>query len=116
MSKTTGNNNRISALKRLGSSSSAINNINRRQLSGSKNPSVNDARELLANRNKTSFDARQLLSRQSSKTLNTVPKNIIVRKNLLQNNEQIDDNNEKMVVVTGLKNMQMRDGRVSKKD
>jgi hypothetical protein len=104
-------NNRVSALKRLGNSSS-INNPNRRQFIGTKNSSVNDARELLVNRNKTSFDARQLLSRQTS---DVVPKNITVRKNLLQNKEQTD-NNGKMVVVTGLKDMKIRDGKVNKKD
>ncbi|CAF3822612.1 unnamed protein product [Rotaria sordida] len=113
MSKTTGNNNnRISALKRLSSKSSPINNnINRRQLIGTKNSLVQDARELLINRNQSSsssFDARQLLSRQSSKTLT----NTIVRKNLLQNKQEIDNNNGKMVVVTGLKDMKMKDGRL----
>ncbi|CAF4001029.1 unnamed protein product, partial [Rotaria sp. Silwood2] len=106
MSKNTGNN-RISALKRL-SKPSPINNINRRQLTGTKSSSVQDARELLTNRNKSSFDARQLLSRQSSNTST----NIIVRKNLLQNKDKIDNNNGKMVVVTGLKDMKIRDGRV----
>ncbi|CAF1128784.1 unnamed protein product [Rotaria sp. Silwood1] len=106
MSKNTGNN-RISALKRL-SKPSPINNGNRRQLIGTKNSSAPDARELLTNRKKSSFDARQLLSRQSSNTST----NTIVRKNLLQNKEEIGNNNGKMVVVTGLKDMQMKDGRL----
>jgi hypothetical protein len=106
MPKITGNN-RISALKRL-SKPSPINDPNRRSLIGSKNASIKDARQILLNRNKTSFDARQLLSRQSSKTLDTGSTNLIVRKNLLQNNEE-------MVVVTGLKDMKMKDGRVNEK-
>ena len=52
------------------------------------NAAVSDARELLSQRNKTTFDARQLLSRQSSA-------------------------GGKMVVVTGLKDMSLKDGRVS---
>lgn len=88
MSKMTGNN-RISALKRL-STPSSINERNNRSLIGSKNSSINDARQILANKTKTPFDARQLLSRQSS------------------------TNNEDMVVITGLKDMKMKDGRVNK--
>jgi hypothetical protein len=116
MSKTTGNN-RISALKRL-SKPVTINNANRRQLSGPTNPSVNDARQLLANRNKSAFDARQLLSRQSSKTLDTAaPTNVIVRKNLVRMGGEADNNNNgKMVVVTGLKDMKIQDGRVNMKN
>jgi RNA recognition motif-containing protein len=89
MPKVTGNN-RISALKRLGNPYS-LNNLNRGPLIESKTSSINDARQILLNRNKTSFDARQLLTRQSSKT---------------------DDNNEKMVVITGLKDMKMKAGRL----
>jgi hypothetical protein len=92
MPKVTGNN-RISALKRLGNPYS-LNNLNRGPLIESKTSSINDARQILLNRNKTSFDARQLLTRQSSKT---------------------DDNNEKMVVITGLKDMKMKAGRVNQK-
>ncbi len=112
MSKANGNN-RISALKRLGQASS-INSMNHRRMIGSKGSSVNDARQLLVNRNKSSFDARQLLNRQASKTFDTVPKNIIIRKNLVQNEEETN-NNGKMVVVTGLKDMKVKDGRVNKK-
>jgi hypothetical protein len=92
MPKITGNN-RISALKRLGKPY-PIKDLNHRPLMGSETSSVNDARQILVNRNKTSFDARQLLSRQSSKT---------------------DDvnNSGKMVVVTGLKDLKMKDGRVN---
>ena len=93
MSKMTGNN-RISALKRL-SKPPPINNLNRRPLIGSRISSVKDARQILINRNKTKFDARQLLNRQSSKT--------------------DDNNNGKMVVVTGIKDMKIKDGRVNKK-
>jgi hypothetical protein len=101
-------NNRISALQRI-SKPYQINNSNRGLLSGSKNSSIKDARQILVNRNKTSFDARQLLSRQSSKTVNTtISKNVILRNNLQQNNED-------MVVVTGLKDVKMKDGRVNKK-
>jgi len=106
MPKITGNN-RTSALKRL-NKPYQINNSNRRLLSGSKNSSIKDARQILVNRNKTAFDARQLLSRQSSKTVNTISKNVILRNNFEQNNED-------MVVVTGLKDMKMKDGRVNKK-
>ncbi|CAF0801580.1 unnamed protein product [Adineta steineri] len=107
MSKANGNN-RISALKRLGKSSS-INNINHRQTIGLNNSSVKDARELLINRTISStFDSRQMFNRQSSQTFNTMPTNIIVR-----NTEDINNNNEKMVVVTGLKDMKMKDGRVA---
>ncbi|CAF3736967.1 unnamed protein product [Adineta steineri] len=106
MSKANGNN-RISALKRLGKSSS-INNINHRQTIGLNNSSVKDARELLINRTISStFDSRQMFNRQSSQTFNTMPTNIIVR-----NTEDINNNNEKMVVVTGLKDMKMKDGRL----
>jgi hypothetical protein len=93
MPKVTGNN-RVSALKRLGNPYS-VNNLNRRPLTGLKTSSISDARQILVNRNKTSFDARQLLTRQSSKT---------------------DDNNNngKMVVITGLKDMKIKDGRVKK--
>jgi hypothetical protein len=94
MPKVIGNY-RGSAVKRPGNPYS-VNNLNRRPLPGSKT-TINDARQILANRNKTSFDARQLLTRQSSKT------------------EDNNNNNEKMVVITGLKDMKMKDGRVRKK-
>jgi hypothetical protein len=90
MPKVTGNN-RVSALKRLGNPYS-VNNLNRRPLTGLKTSSISDARQILVNRNKTSFDARQLLTRQSSKT--------------------DDNNNGKMVVITGLKDMKIKDGRL----
>jgi len=106
MPKFTGNN-RTSALKRLNKPFS-INDPNRRLLIGSKNSSTNDARQILVNPNQTSFDARQLLNRQSSRAINTVSKNIILRNNLTRNNED-------MVIVTGVKNMKMKDGRVNKK-
>lgn len=105
MSKGTGNN-RISALKRLSATSQA-HNINRGQLVGSKHSSIQDARDLLTTRDKPSFDARHLLSRQSAKPL----ANTIVRKNVLANTEEMG-NAGKMVVVTGLKDMKMKDGRV----
>lgn len=113
MSKANGNN-RTSALKRLGHPSS-INNTNRRQMIGSKNSSVKDARQLLINRNKPSFDARQLLNRQSSKTFDTGPTSVIVRKNFLPSKEETDYNNDKMFVVTGLKDMKLKNGRVNNK-
>ena len=106
MPKVIGNN-RISALQRLGKPYS-INNPKHRLSGGSNNSSINDARQILANRNKTSFDARQLLSRPSSKTLDLTSKNIILRKNLPQNNED-------MVVVTGINDMKMKDGQVNDK-
>lgn len=114
MSKSIGNN-RVSALKRL-SKPSPINNKNRQQLTGSNNASIQDARELLANRNKLAFDARQLLSRQSSKTIDRVSTNVILRKNLAQGTEDLGNNDGKMVVVTGIKNMKMKDGRVNLKN
>ena len=83
MPKVTGNN-RTSALNRL-SKPYSVNNLNR-------SSSVNDARQLLANRNKASFDARQLLSRKAT---------------------SVDDSDGNMVVVTGLKDMKMKDGRVN---
>ncbi|CAF2009100.1 unnamed protein product [Rotaria magnacalcarata] len=106
MSKNTGNN-RISALKRL-SKPSPLNNMNRGQSIGSKNSSVQDARDLLQSRNKAAFDARQLLSRQSSKTLTKT----IVRNNLLSNKEDIGSSDGKLVVITGLEDMKMKDGRL----
>lgn len=83
-------NNRPSALKRL-STPYSTTKIDRRPIVGSKTSSINDARQILLNRNQTSFDARQLLSRQASKS---------------------DADEGQMVVVTGLKDMKMRDGRV----
>ncbi|CAF4804422.1 unnamed protein product [Rotaria socialis] len=106
MSKNTGSN-RISALKRL-SKPSSLNNMNRGQSIGSKNSSVQDARDLLQSRNKVSFDARQLLSRQSSKILTKT----IIRNNLLSNKKDIGSNDGKMVVITGLEDMKMKDGRL----
>ncbi len=94
MSKTTGNN-RISALKRLGKSAST-NTTNLRPLMGTKTPSIKDARQLLVNRKNSSFDARQLLSRQSSTADET--------------------DTGKMVVVTGLKDMKIKDGRVNEEE
>lgn len=86
-------NNRPSALKRL-SAPYSTTKIDRRPTVGLKPSSINDARQILVNRNQTSFDARQLLSRQASKT-------------------SADDDGQ-MVVVTGLKDMKMKDGRVRK--
>ena len=111
MSQITGHN-RISALKRL-SKSSSTNNTNRRQLVESKSSSLRDARELSIHRNQSSFDARQLLTRQSSKTFQTMPTDITVRRNLVQNKEFDNNNNGKVIVVTGLKDMRMQDGQVN---
>ena len=107
-------NDRTSALKRLGTSSS-MNNPNRYQLIRSTSSSISDARELLNKRNKTSFDARQLLTRPSLKTFDTGPRATSAQQNLfLQNKEQMSDQMGKFVVVTGLKDMKMKDGRVYK--
>ena len=83
-------NNRPSALNRL-SAPYSTTKIDRRPIVGSKASPVIDARQILVNRNQTSFDARQLLSRQASKS---------------------DADDGQMVVVTGLKDMKMKDGRV----
>lgn len=92
MPKVLGNN-RSSALKRL-SNPYSTTKIDRRPVVGGNSSSISDARQILVNRNQTSFDARQLLSRQTSKN---------------------DDNDDKMIVITGLKDVKMKDGRVKKK-
>ena len=84
---------RISALKRLGQPvplSTATRSL-------SREASVNDARELLSQRNQATFDARQLLSRQSS-------------------NAEMQEDPGKMVVITGLKDMKLKGGRVMSDD
>lgn len=93
MPKVVGNN-RSSALKRLSNPYSTTKIDRRPAVVGTNTSTVNDARQILLNRNQTSFDARQLLSRQTSKN---------------------DANDDKMVVVTGLKDMKMKDGRVTTK-
>ncbi|UJR30190.1 hypothetical protein I4U23_017729 [Adineta vaga] len=105
MSRSNGNN-RISALKRLGKSSS-ISSINRRQLFAGDHSSEKDERDFSAPRG-SPYDVRQITNRTASRAYGTTPTNVIVRKNI----EEVNNDNDKMIVITGLKNMKMKDGRV----
>lgn len=87
-------NKRLSVLKRLGTS----NPTNARR---SLPTTVTDARELLTRRNQSTFDARQLLNRPTSNGAA-----VILRKSL--------PTDEKLVVITGIKDTKMKDGKVKR--
>ena len=104
--------NRVSALKRLSKPVSMAGAV-RSQSTPTTNNSIQDARQLLGSRAQTSFDARQLLSRQSSNLAASASTQVMVRKNIGSLMETTTSASEKMVVVTGLRNMKLKDGKVT---
>lgn len=104
-----GGNQRISALKRLGSSTNA-NNVR----SSSGGSEIRDARQLLTRKGSTALDARQLIVRQRAATAST--SDVAIRNQSLPRTgaaNKMTDRNGKLVVVTGLKDLKMQDGKVN---
>ncbi|CAF1368777.1 unnamed protein product [Adineta ricciae] len=103
---------RVSALKRLGKSS-IINNINRRQLFAEEELSAKPTRNIVVNRgspydhhpmSSSPYDIRQIPSSPYRPVLtNTIPRKSV---------ETVNNEKEKVIVVTGLKNTQLKDGRI----
>lgn len=103
-----GGNQRISALKRLGSSTN-VNNAR----SSSGGSEIRDARQLLTRKGSTALDARQLIVRQRAATAST--SDVAIRNQSLPRTgaaNKMTDRNGKLVVVTGLKDLKMQDGKL----
>ena len=104
--------NRVSALKRLSKPVSMASAVRSQATPTTTNNSIQDARQLLGSRAQASFDARQLLSRQSSNPTASASTQVMVRKNAGSSMQTTTSTSEKMVVVTGLRNMKLKDGKV----